>query len=293
MTKKTLNNSAHSPGQSKGIFDVFKHRFLLKLIVKKEVKVRYRASFLGLLWTYVKPAVSFTVYFFFVGYALGQKHIPDYAAYLYSGMILVSFFNETFRNATKSIRDNAALVRKIYLPRELFPIASWRVALVHFGPQLLIMSIIALYFHWTPSVKGILAIALAIIIITIFALGLGLLFAAANVFYKDSENFVELITSISTWFAPVLYQVKQIEVIAPGWLVQIYILNPLVGAVELMHYGFWTSLPDVKGSGSPMVEHTIPYLWQNAGLCFVIGALTLIIGQLVFRKCEGKFAQEL
>ncbi|MDR2799137.1 MAG: ABC transporter permease, partial [Bifidobacteriaceae bacterium] len=129
----------YEPGRSKGLLDLFKHSYLLSLLRRKEVKVRYRGSFLGLIWTYIKPLTTFVIYYYFVCKIMGADRLNEhYAVYLFSGLITVQFFNETFRNCTKSIRDNAALVRKIYLPRELFPIASWRVAITHFYPQLII-----------------------------------------------------------------------------------------------------------------------------------------------------------
>jgi ABC-2 type transport system permease protein len=295
-----MQKELYVPGRSRGLIDALRNPFLLKLIVKKEVKVRYRDSFLGLFWTYIKPAISFGVYFFFIGYALGQRHIPAYAVYLFSGMVVVNLFNETFRNCTGSIRGNADLIRKIYLPRELFSLAAWRVALVHFFPQVAILLAGALYSGWFPSIEALFAFALAVVMISIFSVGLGMIFATLNVFFKDAENLVELITNISTWFSPVLYMFYQIRDISglPHQVFVIYCLNPLTSAVELFHYAFWK--PSLHGADfqlerapGVLIYEAPPHLFEYAFIAFATSVLTLILGQIIFRKFEGRFAEKL
>ncbi|MDR1033166.1 MAG: ABC transporter permease [Bifidobacteriaceae bacterium] len=295
-TAEAATQELYEPGHSRGLLDAFKHSFLLSLIVKKEVKVRYRGSFLGLFWTYLKPAVSFGVYYFFVGYALGQRSMPDFAIYLFSGQVIVHFFNESFRNTTRAIRNNAALVRKIYLPRELFILAAWRVAIVHFFPQLIILALIALMFGWVPSIMSIIAIITAILIISLFSIALGMTFATANVFFRDSENLVDLITSITTWFSPVIYHFSQIASIKglPHWLMNVYYLNPITSAVDLFHYAFWhTALTPQQLTDQPVISQITPHIIEFSIISIVASLALLLIGQLIFRKFEGKFAQEL
>ena len=113
------------PGRGKGLLDVFHRRYLLRLLVRKGVSTRYRNSALGWGWSYIKPLTQFFIYFFVMGIVLGLNNgIQNFAVYLLSGIIVVNLFNEAFSNATTSIVDNKALVKKIYLPRELFPIAA-------------------------------------------------------------------------------------------------------------------------------------------------------------------------
>ena len=97
-----------------------KERFLLRLLVKKELRVRYRGSVLGMVWSYVKPAVQFIVFYIALGVFLQlQRDTPAYAVYLFSGIVVVNLFGEVFGNATRSITGNGALVAKIYLPSQL------------------------------------------------------------------------------------------------------------------------------------------------------------------------------
>jgi ABC-2 type transport system permease protein len=99
--------------------------------------------------------VQFIVFYFAMGVFLGLNKQPNFVIYMFSGIILVNFFSEALGNATRSVLANGALVKKIYLPRELFPVASVWVAIVHFLPQFLILLIACFFFGWTPSVVQI------------------------------------------------------------------------------------------------------------------------------------------
>jgi ABC-2 type transport system permease protein len=276
-----------SPGSGRGLIDVFRRRYLLSLIVRKEVGIRYRGSVLGWLWSYVKPLVQFVVFFVALGVFLGlNKSIEYYPIYLLAGITVVSFFNEAFSNATRSLVDNAPLIKKIYLPREMFPIASVLVAAVNVLPQILVVFAISLLFGWTPGVLQIAALLLALVIIAILATGLGLLFGAVNVTFRDAQSFVDIIVMVSIWASPVMYQWQMVAETAPLWLFNLYRLNPVTAAVELFHFGIW--LPLHPTGGTPL-----PDLWLFALSALGSSMLILVAGQLVFRRLEVRFAQDL
>lgn len=276
-----------TPGRGRGLLDVFTWRYLLRLLVRKGTQTRYRNSVLGWTWSYVKPAAQFAVFFVVMGLFLGlNRGVDNFAVYLFSGVVLMNFFNEGFGNATRSILENGALVQKIYLPRELFPIAAIIVAFVHFLPQGIILLVACLFLGWTPTLSGIAAIALAMFIIGSISLGLGMLFGSINVAYRDAQNVVELIQMFSTWAAPVLYTWQLVHDSLPGWLFHVYMANPLTAAVELFHAGFW--YPTSDGS-LPKPEHLMINAWISVGVCLV----SLVVGQIVFRRFERRFAQEL
>ena len=175
------------PGQSRGLLGALSQNYLLSLLVHKELRVRYRGSFLGMLWSYVKPATQFLVFYFAIGVFMGMnRNITNYVVYMFSGVVIINYFSEIFGNATRILVGNSDLVKKIYMPRELFPLSSVVVAFIHFFPQIVIMIIGALFFGWKPQPVAFLALILGIIITTILALGLGLIFGALNVLYRDS-----------------------------------------------------------------------------------------------------------
>ncbi|MGX5358757.1 ABC transporter permease [Kocuria sp. KH4] len=277
------------PSPGTGLPAVFRQRYLLKLLVDKELQIRYRGTILGLLWSYVKPGIQFVVFYVALGIFLGlERGMENYAVYLFSGIILMNFFSESFGNAARSIVANASLIKKIYLPRQMFPVASVWVAGVHLLPQLVVMLVACLIVGWSPTWISLLAIPAALLLVGLLGAGLGMLFGAANVFFRDAENFVDLIVMVSTWSAPVLYPWMMVrDVLGPGWFAG-FMLNPLTVAVELSHAAFW--LPTTSPGA-----HTVPpdlfSLWTPVALLVV--AVIMFLGDLTFRRLEGRFAQEL
>lgn len=281
-----------TPGKGRGLLDVFHNRYLLRLIVDKEIQIRYRGTVLGLVWSYLKPGVQFAVFYIAMGIFLGlNRGLTNFAVYLFAGIVIINFFSEIFGNASRSITDNGGLLKKIYLPRQLFPVSNLFVALVHFVPQVLILIVASIATGWFTGVdfKQILAIPVALAIIAPFALGLGLMFATFNVFFRDAENFVDMILMVATWASPVLYAWTMVRDQLWNWVYYVYFLNPITVSVELFHYGFW--YPTVN---NPELWHVPPHLltvWTPIAL--VVSLITLFLGDAMFRRHEGNFAQEL
>lgn len=276
------------PGRSGGLLEVARNRFLLRLLVRQELRVRYRGSVLGLFWSYVKPAVQFLVYFFVLGVFLKvNRTLPDFALYLFAGLVVMTAFGEALGNATRSVVWNAPLVKKIYLPRELFPVSSLCVAGVHLVPQLVVLLVGALIVGWVPTAAAVAALVLALAITATTALGLGLLMAAVNVSFRDIENIVDLLLLVLTWASPVLYPWTAVrDALGDGALLQLYLANPLTIAVQLLQRAFWATDPARTAS-------LVPHLWERGLAALLLGCGLLALGQLVFSRLEGRFAQEL
>jgi ABC-2 type transport system permease protein len=278
-----------APGRGRGLLDVAQRRYLLTLLVRKELRVRYRGSVLGLGWSYVKPAVQFVVYFVALGLLLRQDAIGDYAVYLFGGLVVVTTFGEAVSNATRSVVSNADLVKKIYLPRELFPVASLAVAGVHLVPQLVVLGVGSLVAGWRPDVVGVLALIAALMLTALLALGIGLLLAAVNVLFRDVENLVDLTLMVLVWASPVLYPWQRVQEVTGDnpVLLALYQMNPLTVAVELVHRGTWAG-------ASPDNMAQIPAnLPLYTVIAFAMAAALIGLGQLVFHRLSDRFAQEL
>jgi ABC-2 type transport system permease protein len=290
----TISGELTRPGLGGGFRDLRQSSFLLKLLVRKELKVRYRGSVLGLLWSYVKPGVQFVVFYVALGVFLGLERsaknpdgLANYAVYLFSGIVLINFFSEALGNAARSIVNNGNLIKKIYLPRELFPVASVWVSAVHFFPQLVVLVIGCLFAGWHPDVFQLLAAVGGFAIVGFLATGLGLLFGAANVYFRDSENLVDMLLMVATWASPVMYSWTMVESKLGPVVFAIYQANPITVGVELFHYAFWYPTTD----GSAAMPPNLFSLWLPIGLA--ISLVVLALGQLTFRRLEGRFAQEL
>lgn len=289
----TTRSPLEVPGRDRGLRDVFGNSFLLKRIVNKEIQVRYRDSILGLVWSYIKPAVQFAVFFLAMGVFLGlNKGLENYAIYMFSGIIVMNLFAEVFGNAARAVVGNGGLIKKIYLPRELFPVSSLLVAWIHFFPQVLILLVVNLFIGWHPSWIQLGSFFAGFFIISAFSLALGLIFGTANVFFRDSENFVDLIIMVSTWLSPVLYMWVLVEKSLGAFAMHIYMLNPLTVAVELFHDCFWA--PTAQYPINPEQWRVVPHLFTLwTPIALVITVVCLVFGDALFRRFESHFAQEL
>lgn len=226
------------------------------------------------------------MYYIVLGVLLGsRREITSFPIYLFSGIVAVNLFSEVLRNTTSAITDNKSLVKKIYLPRALFPIAAVGVGLVHFLPQAILLLAVVLFAGWSFGWISVLAFACGVLLILTFALGLGFFFGAINVAYRDAKNFVDLILMFATWASPVLYSWELVHEFAPAWLYQLYMVNPVTAAVELFHTAFWVPIAPTDARPTDIILHSL----VAAGIALV----TLIIGQITFRKLEGSFAQNL
>ncbi|HRA51797.1 ABC transporter permease [Actinotalea sp.] len=289
MTTATADGGLVVQGTGGGLREVLERRHLLAMLVRKELRVRYRASVLGLGWSYVKPAVQFAVYFVGIGLVLRQSAIGDYAIYLFGGLVVVTTLSEAVGNATRSVVVNGELLRKIFLPRELFPVSSVCVAAVHLVPQLLVLVVAALACGWRPDAVGLLALVTGLALVAVLSLGLGLLLSALNVLYRDLENVVDLVLTVLVWTSPVLYpwQVVGDLLGSDSWLFRLYQLNPVTVAVELVHRGTWAT------ASAGNLAQAAPDLLPRTVFAFAVTGALVLLGQRVFRRMSGSFAQEL
>ncbi len=288
----TIDTSAFDvPGRSRGLLDLFRYRYLLRLLIGKSTSLRYRNSVLGWFWSYVRPTVQFLVYYLVVGQILGiHRQVEAFPLYLFSGIVVVNLFNEAFGAATRSIVDNKALVRKIYLPRELFPLAAIIGSFIHFVPQLIVLVLVSLLFGWIPSLSSLGLLLAGLVLVVLFIFGIGLFCSAVNVRYRDAQNFVEIIRLIATWASPILYTWVMVADVTENfpWIFHLYMSNPITVAVEMFHQAFWGHMvAPADNHGWP------PHFGWYVLVAWVLTLVTLVVGQLVFRQFERTFAQDL
>ncbi len=281
-----------APGDQGGLHNVFRQRYLLKLLVGKELAARYQGSVLGLFWSYVQPAVKFTAYYFVMGYIFQlHKGMEHFELHLFAGMVMVHYFTETFTAGTRSIVANKRIIQKLPLPRELFPVASMLVSAYHTFPQMVLLLVGALVVGWDPSLYDLTAGLLGFAIVATFGVALALMFSAANVFFRDFQNIVATLTIFVTWSVPMIYPYDRIADLFGGtWAEQVYLMNPIADGVLLMQQLFWvpTVSPDSK---YPAVMPD--YLMTRGVIVLLASLIILAFAQKFFTRLEGKFAERL
>lgn len=273
------------------IRELFQRRELLSLLVRRDLQARYRDSVLGFLWTVIRPIIVFLMYFIVLGKFLrAAEGIPDFAVYLFSGLTLYSFFSEMVVGSASSIIANSGLVKKIYLPREIFPLASIGGAGVMFVIQSTVLLGAALVFQALPEdLFQMLWFFPSVALILVYGLALGIFLAAVNVYLRDVQYLLELLVMLAMWASPIVYSWKlAADAFAsfnlPSWLFEVYLNSPITLGVLGFHRAFW-------GGGTP--ADYPPQLGLRILIAFVIGLVLVFFAHRVFKRLQGNFAQEL
>jgi ABC-2 type transport system permease protein len=266
--------------------EIIAHRQLLDLLIRRDLKSRYKDSALGFAWTLIRPLVQLAIYYFVLGKILGaSRNIPEFAVYVFAGLTLYGLFSEIVAAGTASIVSNAGLIKKIYLPREIYPLASVGAALFNFGVQLVVLLVATILQSGTAWIRlDLLYFFPSTLVILIWATALALLLAAANVYLRDMQYLVEVLVLLLMWASPIVYSWQQVATAAPRWLLDIYTANPITLAVLGFHRAFWTAGPD-----SEYPSHLLIRL----AVVGVVGLIALLLCQRVFAKLQGNFAQEI
>jgi ABC-2 type transport system permease protein len=285
-----------NPAPTAGLLEVFRRRYLLRLLVRREISARYSGSFLGLLWSYINPISQFCIYFFIMG-TIFQLHdnIPNFALHIFSGIIISHFFSETFNAGTRSIVRNKAIVRKMAVPLEMFPVASMAVSLYHVGPQMVILTIASLALGWVPDPIGVLGIFLGLAIIMFFGTAMALLFSAANVFFRDVSSVVNILTNLVRFSVPMIYSYEMVQTRFPEPIQPYFTWNPIADAVLLFQRAFWIDTVDPKDlKPGVTMDDLMPENLLGIGLiALAASAVFLVVAQMVFRRLEHRVPERI
>lgn len=247
-------------------YNRFKH--LLKLMVKRDFQTRYRKSFLGVLWSLLNPLLTMLVMTIVFSY-LFRFQIPNYPVYLLSGLVIFGFFSETTTQSMNSVIDGEAIIKKVYVPKYIFPLSKVFSSLVNLFFSLVAFILVALItgapFHWT-----ILLIPIPIIYVFVFSLGMSMLLSSLAVFFRDLIYLYGVILTLWTYLTPLFYPVE----IIPEWA------QPLMGLNPMYHFvAYFRSLA---------LDGVIPGLWPNL-VCLGFAMAFLVGGAYVFASKQDRF----
>lgn len=279
-----------APTSNAGLLAVFSRRYLLKLLVKREISARYSGSFLGMLWSYINPLSQLFIFWFVFGVIIGRGTVENFALHVFSALVVVHYFTETFNAGTRSIVRNKALVQKLAVPREMFPVASMLVSLFHVGPQIVILLIACVLTGWTPDGVGVGAGLLALGIVMVLGTALALFFSVANVFFRDFSSAVNILTNFVRFGVPMIYPFTLVEERFRGHT-DLYLANPIADAVLLMQRTFWVGT--TNDPAETIDVHLPPDLFTRGFIALGASVVVLVIAQLVFSRFETKIPERL
>lgn len=268
---------------------VFAHRELLGLLVRRELVGRYKDSALGLMWSLVRPLTQLIIYYLVMGKFLGAaRNIDNFAIFIFSGLTIYGLFSEMISSMTVSVVANSGLIKKVYLRREIFPIAAIGASLFNFSLQLGILIIASLLVGTLVFGANLLFALGSILLVVVWATGIGLILSAANVYMRDIQFLVDVVIMLLMWFSPIVYSWTFVrdEFASSGiaWLTEIYVNNPITLAVLGFQEAFWS-----KASGG----EALPGLPIRMTVAILVGMVIILLGQRYFAKRQTNFAQEL
>ncbi|WP_028659671.1 ABC transporter permease [Nocardioides insulae] len=281
-----------APSATQGLLEVFRRRYLLRLLVRREIQARYQGSVLGLFWSYLNPLSQFFLYWFIFGQVmLRGQNVETFAIHVFSGFIIVHFFTETFSSGTRSIVRNKSLVQKMAVPREMFPVSAMLVSLYHVVPPMIILLIASVAYGWLPDAGGMLAVVLALTLIMLLGTALALFFSTANVFFRDFGSAVNLMLHFVRFGVPMVYPLTMIFARLNDFWTEVYLANPLTIAVCLFQRAFWVGSTNDPAATDAM--NMPSHLFERSLIMIAVAAVLLLIAQRVFTRLENKIPERL
>lgn len=265
---------------------LWSQRELVQLLVQREIKSRYKDSALGVVWSLFRPLVQLLIFYIAVGKFLGaERSIPEFAIFVFAGLTAWGLFYEVLQGATGSIVSNAGLIKKVYLPREIFPLAATGSALFNFGIQFIVLFAATAVLGQIPLSIEFLYAPLGALLLLCFSFAVGLLFSALNVYFRDMQHLVEVLLLVLFWSSPIVYSYAFVNDILQGnWLEQIYLANPITIGIMGVQKGMWIAGSDQAWPADLTLRLVVMTL---------LSVLFIWIAQRIFARLEGNFAQEI
>ena len=252
--------------------ELYQYRELLKTNVQKEIRGKYKGSFLGVLWSFLNPLLMVLVYALVFPYIM-RTNVDNYLVYLITGVIPWNFFTTCITTGCNCVWINGGIIKKVYFPREILPISVVAAGLINF---LISCVIIVLFVLFGGIGFSIQLLWLPLIAIIQSALSLGLLFilSAINVYVRDIEYLVGFLLNLLFYATPILYTADMF----PESIRLVLYLNPMTTIIESYRNIFYYQQ-------SPSLTSLM--------IVFAVSFMILIIGYLIFKKLERGFAEEV
>ena len=297
-SKPTRVVSARVP-VGKRIKEIWRTRELLVYLISTEIKVKYKNSALGLLWSMVAPAMTLVIFWFVFGVVLKNAY-PNFVIYLFSGLLFWNFFQTGVSTATGVIVDRAGIVKKVAFPREILALASIGTSAVFMFFQSIVMVIFLIVFQYAPDWPMLPLLILSFVATALIASALGILLSAANVYLRDMRHLIDVLLTAWFWACPIVYSYwHQIRPHLGTLSSTLYlVLNPMAPIILTAQRVLYAHpVVNLTSPGHESVALLPPwgystYLLMNLAL-IVAGALLLWIALAVFGRLEGNFAEEL
>ena len=249
----------------------WRYRYLLQNLISRDFKLKYRRSVLGVAWSVLNPLLTCFVLWavFGSGQLLKGGGIEDFPVYLIIGQLMFNFFREGTTMAMESVLRNAPLLRKVYIPKYIFPLEKVCFAFVNCLFSFIALALVML-FTWTPIAPTFLLAIYPMIMLSFFTLGVGLILSCAYVFVRDIMHIWEVFCTLLVYGSAIFYDPVQMS----GWVQVVINMNPI--------YRYITSIRSCVMWGTGLTA-------QMMLIDFACAAISMVIGLWVFKKNQDKF----
>lgn len=252
------------------IKNFMRYRFLLGELIKKGIKLKYRRSYLGILWTLLEPLLTTIVLTVIFGSLLNRGG-STYPVYILSGRLLYSFFSSGTNAAMKSIRTNSSMIKKVYVPKYMYPLSSVIYNYVIFLISLIVLAAVSVFLGVFPTWKILLAV-IPLFILLILTVGVGMLLSTMAVFFRDLEYLWSVALMLIMYASAIFYYVEDITKTHPDKSI-LFDLNPLYCCIAVFR-------DTIFGD---------PIQWGLCAYAGIFGVVSLIAGVILFYKKQDKF----
>lgn len=203
-----------------------KYQYLLSELIVKEIKLKYRKSYLGILWTLIEPLLTMIVLTIVFSSFYGKKD-SSFPVYILTGRLLYSFFSHATKTAMKSIRNNGQMIKKVYVPKYIYPLASVLSQYVTFLISMIVLAAVAIVLKVKPTIY-LLEAVIPLFILLVMSLGVGLMLATMAVFFRDMEYLWDVLLMLIMYSSAIFYDPERVISTGNGWILK---YNPLYNVI--------------------------------------------------------------
>ncbi len=248
------------------------NRFILSELVKKGIRLKYRRSYLGILWSLLEPLLTMIVLTIVFGTLMGEK-TRDFPVYILSGRLLYTFYSQSTTAALKSIRANSSIIKKVYVPKILYPLSSILFNFIIFLISLIVLALVSVVLGVYPTLY-LLQAFVSLLVLLMLSLGCGLILSTVGVFFRDMEYLWNVALMLIMYTCAIFYRASKL--LGSKWSFVLK-LNPLFCVIETFRSAVFGEWMNPK------------YLAYSVGFSVV----AIIIGVIAFKKNEDKFILEI
>ncbi len=272
--------------------EIWQARELVIFLVRKELKVRYKNSVLGFLWSFLNPALVLLVYYVVFKYFLAN-HISLFAIYLFAGLLAWNLFNNSLLSSAGVLVAQAGIVKKVSFPREILALAQVGTAICYFFFQACIMVAFLIGFHVVPDWKFLPIMLLALLCDIVFSAALAVFLSAVTVYLRDVQHLIEVALVALFFSAPIVYMFTTVGTkLHKHGILWLYFLNPLVTIVlAFQKFIYGTVAP--RDNPIPIATYGEHWYLASLSIILAVSVVMFLLAMLVFGRVEGNFAEEL